>query len=449
MQIRSLLSLLSMTAVCAACGGGETPEPTTQSTTPTTATAPAKDDGVARPVTDGQLVVAHYASRDGMRGLVLDRTAGKFKVRVDGEKDIVELTPEEDRFAGELRGHFLVTPANKRMLYLSSRGSLKLFSGRDEIALTSDKPADALPAATVAGAPKKEKLAYQVLLEQLDAISVRKKLPQLTTNDSSNLAKVAEAFGQIETAMLVHFAARPKSSSPSIQWAPYGVNGVGFGGGSHQTDEAWSPTKKGLAKYGAIIKGYSHYESMGNHLFVQQMQGYPPPLANGTPGVVWEVDSVSVVFVTLDGGRYSVDCSYSTVENGAPLEKGAGPASGWPAPLQHSLVGITEVTALAKAGAVPQKTGDDLLAIDDEWNACAQKTWKKAKPEFDRLKTSDMNWSTRGGRQEALEEKWRETARRECKASGEKLEKALLSFIEDRNKERLGVLDKARARFGK
>jgi hypothetical protein len=76
----------------AACGGAQN-------------TKDEKNDGIVRPLTQGQLTVGHYSTPDGLKGLVLDRTGGVFKVRIDGEKEIIELTAEEDRHSGELRGH--------------------------------------------------------------------------------------------------------------------------------------------------------------------------------------------------------------------------------------------------------------------------------------------------------------------------------------------------------
>ncbi len=431
------ISIATMLLVpLAACGGAQN-------------TKDEKNDGVVRPLTQGQLTVGHYSTPDGLKGLVLDRTGGKFKVRIDGEDAIIELTPEEDRHGGELRGHYLVAPDNRRLLYLSAYGGLTMFSGRDELHLSSDKAAKPLGAATVAGRPKKEKLQYEILVERLDAISVRKKNSKLTSADASKLSAVAEAFRSADASMLVRYRAREGNSPPYIAGTPSSISGTSFGGGSHRTDEAWDRKRTGLARYGAIIKGYSQPESLGNHLFVQEMEGYPAPLVDNTPGLVWETDGTTVVFVTLDGGRYTVDCGNSAVENGAPLEKGAGAPADWPEPLQHSLLGISEVTALAKAGAVPTKLGDDVIAIDDEWNSCAQKVWKRAKRDFDRLKTANIDWSTRSGRQEALIEKWTETARKDCRIAADKLEKSLVQIIEDRNKERLAIYGAARSRFAK
>jgi hypothetical protein len=267
-------TMIMLLAPLAACGGaqsGKDGEPS---------------DNVIRPVTQGQLTVAHYTTPDGMKGLVLDRTGGRFAVRLDGDDAIIQLTPEEDRHGGELRGHFLVTPDNRRMLYLSAYGGLTMFTDTDELHLLSDKAARPLGKPTVAGPPVKEKLRYEILGEELAAISVRTKNPRLTSADASNLAKVAEALRAATPDMLVRYRAHEGNSPPSIAWTPSDINGVGFGGGSSRSEEKWDGKGPGLARYGAVVKGYSEPDSRGNHLFVQVMEGYPPPLADGTPGLV-------------------------------------------------------------------------------------------------------------------------------------------------------------------
>ena len=56
-----------------ACGG-QSPAPATPAKPDAKVDKTEKSDGVVRPITDGQLQVAHYATRDGVLGLVLDRT---------------------------------------------------------------------------------------------------------------------------------------------------------------------------------------------------------------------------------------------------------------------------------------------------------------------------------------------------------------------------------------
>src|ERR1700722_12395949 len=135
--MRTSTSLLGLAVLVLAACGGEAPPP--QVATAPTASASAAPEGMLRPITQGQLKVAHYATADGRIGLVLDRTGDKAKLRIDGDADIVELTPEDDRFGWELRGTFLRAPDGKARIYLSAGGQVKLFHGNDELWVTSDK----------------------------------------------------------------------------------------------------------------------------------------------------------------------------------------------------------------------------------------------------------------------------------------------------------------------
>jgi multidrug efflux pump subunit AcrA (membrane-fusion protein) len=95
-----------------ACGGSAPPAQSTATSAPAPAASVSDASGVVRPITQGQLKCAHYASGDGVIGLVLDRTGDHAKVQVDGDKDIVELTMEEDRHFGERRGWYHKRPTS-------------------------------------------------------------------------------------------------------------------------------------------------------------------------------------------------------------------------------------------------------------------------------------------------------------------------------------------------
>jgi hypothetical protein len=394
-------------------------------------------DGVVRPITNGQLTVAHFATRDGTQGLVLDRTGGGYKYRMDGAKDVVELTPLEDRHFGERRGFYLQSPDGRNVLYLGVNGDLALFTKTDQLPLNSDNPADKLPAATITGAPKHVASVSEVYQAKLTALSVVTRFPDLKDKDASNLEKVRDALTRAPAAMAVHYVAQAKDAwVPHIEWTP-GNQGVGFGGGAWTSSTPFDPTvKSGLGKYGGVVKGYSEYDSQGNHLFAQTLAGYPPALPAGTPGLVWNVDGGTAYFVTFDGARYRVDVSEETVKAGEPLAAGSGSAGSWPPPLTESFMGVTEVTGLAKVGAMPQANAALVLADDDAWNTCAQKTWKKLGAERDRVK-SDRQL-------EALNDRVRAT----CKAPRDKMSADLTRIIEERNAARLKLYSDAKAKFG-
>jgi hypothetical protein len=417
-------SLLVMTL--AACGGAPPP----------TAAAAPSATGTVRPLTQAQLGVAHYRTADGVYGLVLDRSGPKPKYRLDGKSDIVELTMQEDRFADELRGYFLVAPDGKRVLWISTGGGVLYLHGSDELPLNSDKPADPLSAATVAGTYVAPPPAFKAVADRLTAIAVTTKLPLLTDGDSAQLSKVSDALGKATVEMFVHYVSHGATSwLPHPELVPEGLHGVEFGGVARESDDRWNPKAAGLAKYGGKNQGFSHYDTpQGNHMQVMKLAGYPQPLADNTPGIVWKVDGSSAVFVTLDGGRYVVDLS--SADKGPALEAGAGPQSGWPPPVQNALLDVSDVSSLAKAGAVPQKAADDLLALDADWTACAAKTWATAQRAIDT-----------GNFTEADRKDWEKKARTACAATIHKQEAMLVKIVEARIKERQALFATAKARI--
>jgi hypothetical protein len=435
-------------AALVACGGNTPESKTPPATASATGTA---GHGEVIATTGAQLPVAHWKTGDGLVGLVFDRSTDVIKVKVDGAKDVVQLTPEEKRSSGELVGTNYRSPDGKYVLLVSVNGGMEYYRGRDTFRLHVVERADALGAATVAGIAKDEKLVNQVECEKLAKNAVRVRFPSFTTNDASNPEKVRDAIEKADKAMLVHYVA--KTEAGSFEELPYGVSGVGYGGVAYKNELKFdAKAGKGLQKYGGIVMGFSDYNSQGNHQIVQVMDGYPAPLADQTPGIVWEVDdqSTHAIFITLDGGRYRIDTSFSTVsDKGFPLVAGVAAPSAWPQPIQHAFAGSSEITGLAKIGGAPQKVADEIVAADDAWNMCAQGEWKKAKPEVEKLGMTDMNWSTRDARAKKLSEQWQERVRKTCKPHTDRLEKAALTFIEERVKVRMTSFEKAKAKFSK
>lgn len=396
---------------------------------------PPAGDADFHGMTAAQIKLAHFKSADGMHGFVLDRSGEPLKYKADGSNDIVELTQDEDRHAGDLRGYWLTAPDGSRPLYISVGGSIRYFKGRDELPVNPDKKVEPLGEATVKGKYTPPKPAYEATVERLKAISVRVKNAGMKPEDSAKLDKVGEALAGATADMFVHYVSRGQDSwLPRPVPVPDAFSGMEYGGVAHNTDEKWDPgAKKGLVKWGGKLKGFSQYASQGNHMQVMKMAGYPGKLADGTPGIVWEVDGTSAVFVTLDGARYTVDLSGA--DKGQTLEPGAGPEAKWPAPMQAALLDVHWVSSYAKAGAMPQAAIDSLTKLDDEWNACAQKTWKGAEKKIDSHKFT-----------EADRKDWVEKVEKACKKSVDAQEKVFLKLIEDRAKERTALYDKAKAR---
>jgi hypothetical protein len=447
MNVTASFAALSLTALSIACGGNE---PQAQSAATASAVAPNA------PLADAiglsaATPVAQWKSGDGLVGLVFDRSGAVPKVKVDGDKDIIQLTAEEVRRSGNLEGTAYKNPKNERMLFISTSGGMEFYRGRDTFRLGPIAKAEALGNPTIAGIAKVELQPNEVLGAKLAAISVRTKMPAFTANDASIPEKVADALSKVDASMIVSYVA--KTETATFDELPSGVSGVGYGGVAYKSDVKFdAKTGKGLAKFGGIVKGFSEYKSQGNHMVVQTLDGYPVALANGTPGVVWEVNehATEVIFVTLDGGRYRVDTSSSTVtDKGAPLAFGIPAAAAWPAPVQHAWASASEITGLAKVGGAAKSVADEVVAADDAWNTCAQGEWKKAKPEIEKLGMTDMNFMARDARFMKLNETWQERVRKTCKPHTDRLDKAVTSFVEERVKLRTAMFEKAKAKFAK
>jgi hypothetical protein len=426
-------SLALSVVALAACGSSPPP--------PARATPTAAAASDALPLTEGQVAVGHFRSPDGMVGLVLDRT-GKPKLRIDGERDIVELTQHEDRDHGTLRGYFLEAPDGKRPIYISIGGGIRYRRGRDELRMLFDKQAEPLGAATITGTYVRPKEPWELLNEKLTAISVRKRIPSLTAEDSARPDRVGEAIDKATPDMAVHYVSRGATSwLPSMVAAPDSIRSIGYGGVAHSTDDKWVPGKgAGLAKYGGKLAGFFDPDGTFNHMNVMKMKGYPAPLADGTPGLVWEVDSTTAIFVAFDGGRYRIDLTQA--DKGPGLEPGAGAKAGWPTSVQDTLLDISIASQLAKAGALPEQATADLEALDTKWNDCTHKAWRDG-PQ----RTLEAHKGLGRAMSEAEYKAAIDKVKTSCKKHVDAAEKIFVKLIEDRQKTRQGLLGKAKAKL--
>lgn len=435
-------SLIVLSAV--ACGGKSDAPPPAAPTAKGASNGP--QDDVLRPVTNGQLKVAHYASGDGMTGLVLDRTGERPKVQFDKAKDIIELTMVEDRFAGERRGWYMKSPDGKNQLYLSSGGGLKTWSGNDEIYLNSDKAANPLPAATIVGEYKAPKSQYDIQHGKMLALALQTKTPTLASEDSGNLAKVREILTSTPKDQFVRLT---DAGAQSAKWAPAStkigntIQGLGGPLDGYPTDDKFDGKGAGLAKFGGKLIPMQFEYGSPNQLRMHELAGWSSHPAKGTPGVVWEAKDL-LVFVSVDGGRYELS---SSSDSGDLFEAGAGSPSSWPAPLQHALLDVDTMRAFGKA-----KVGDASLASEaettsDGWFECVNEVWKKTKVQLDATEASGASANDKWGKMSGIRKSAELEAPKKCEPARQKLEKVLLKDIDQRAAERKAIYDAVKARF--
>src|SRR5262249_47469552 len=148
--------------------------------------------------------------------------------------------------------------------------------------------------------------------EQLTPLTLMKRLPSYKPQDSGNLAKVSEALLAAPPEIFVHVT---EAGAKAAAWAPASAHiddvNQGLGGrvGYGRTDETWDKSKPGLAKYGGKLVPMNIEYDTKNRLRMHKLTGWPPPLATGTPGVIWELNGSTAVFVAVDGGRYEISIS--------------------------------------------------------------------------------------------------------------------------------------------
>jgi hypothetical protein len=275
------------------------------------------------------------------------------------------------------------------------------------------------------------KLAYEVLVEELDAISVVKKLG-FKPEDSGNLAKVGEAIEKADKSLYVTYQA--KTDAATFAPAPETIGGTTYAGASGGGYPLEDDNKEKIGPFGGVLRGWTTDTGGG---YIRLYTPKKKILADKTPGLVWEAGSTSVVFVTLDGGRYRVDVSHQTVEAGAPLAKGIGPSANWPTPVQDSIYDSSAIQYLAKSGAIPMATHEAVEKIDEEWRTCVN---KEAKGLPDKLEKPGAN------RRKVLEAYFPAT-RKKCAAPEKKMVKLFTTFAEARTKERLALFEKAKTKL--
>jgi hypothetical protein len=435
--------LVYLVTVAAACGAADH-----QLATPPSSSTRLGSDGSgssepSRHLTPGQLKVAHFATRDGMIGLVLDRTMQPPKLRMDGEQAVIELGMEEDRNGDVRAGWIFRAPDGHIVLYLAADGNFKVFTSTDVwgIELTNDRSAEPLPQATVRISAALPETDSGIMA--LAALATRKRFPQFKPEDSANLTKVAEALALATSDMLVHttdIGAQQARWAPATNHIKDEVRGEsGAFRGLLQSNETWDKTRPGLAKYGLALEGAPLRFGVPSRLEPRALKGWSPALATHTPGIIWETDPV-LVFVTVDGGRYELDRDPAAVEKGWP------PSASWPPALQHAALDVASIDLLAADGAVAEQVKRELDVLADAWLDCVNDLWRAAKPKIDALGAAGLSADVALAHEQSIRHAAEQSVGSKCGSLVKQCEVGLVRVIENRNVERLTILDKARAR---
>jgi len=411
---------LGLGVLGAACGGGE------EGPGPKHASSVAKAERA-------DWMLGRFSTLDGMVRMTIDRSASPAKMKLDGSNDIVEITPSEVRNRGELEGYVFKAPDGTPMLFASTSGGLLYLRGRDELPLQRDADAKPLGKATVAGTPppppEREKSAGELAFARLEGLSVTKRLKGFSQADAIDTERIAAAFAAAEKDMFVHFVL---GTTPTAEYTVIPEHTL------LTTSEP--PKSRRGGELGEIISiERDELRAWGLQVLVPAKSAP----AEGTPGLVWSVTSSRALFVTADGGLYAVNWW----SGGSDLVAGVEPSlARWPAPLQHTAFGPGEVGPLADAGVLPKALATQAEAVQTKWRTCVSTSFDGLKKDLKALDAENIQWSAREARKKDAREKWVARAKTSCQAAKAEMNAPIDSAVEARNKARLALYEKAKAR---
>jgi hypothetical protein len=438
--------LVMSAALLAACGGGS-------------GSGGAAGAGAASPkVADavpGLSKLGHFSSADGMVHLVIDRTGDKMKIRIDGAKDVIELTHEEvrRRMGGDLMGHAFIAPDGKRMLFVGVGGDLTFIKDeRDELPLVRDGEGVALGTPTIKGPPPgpkpKEKSPHDLAAEEMEQLAVVKRFPQFKPEDAGDIAKVAQAYQLATADMLVHCG-----DNCAAWYAPHpvkdGKGGLGFvdekklSQGPATEEEKKAP----LAKFNAWLRpdyefgDWSHQVVKSSWLSIFQLEF--KRLQPKAPALVWNVEHHDIFVVTPEGARY---WESSADNNGKPsFVKGVAPQAEWPAPLRNNLLFKEHVAEMNKRGLVDKKLADEFQTINEKWGECAKKVFAGAQKEIEANMTGPNHYYSASNRNNLVRRKYNDKAMAEC--GGKRAEAIMAEILTKREADQKALYEKNKAKI--
>ena len=390
-----------------------------------------------------QNLVGTYATVDGSYRIVLDRFSQPPRMQVAGSKDVVQLTLIER--TGRDGGWNAYNPAGEWQFALDANANLS----KNDTQIPRVGDAKPLKKLTVTGLYVVPPTPYELAVAELEPKSVQKALQGFTWEDSGNPARVQEA---IEAAPPELFATFVWKHDDAAKYNPVsgriGDTDHGGGGGYYPTDAQWDAAATGAAKHGVVVEGDAWYDGRVR-IVGTTPSNYEKALAPGTPGLVWSVDGATVVFVTLDAGRYTLSIS------GGELGEGGGLPVEWelpgslPEPMQHTRLDGDDIGLLAKAKILPDDVATGLDAHDTAFRACVTKVFDGGKANLTKLAAADVHGGATQARIQQAVDALQAQAHKTCDVHVKAYETALLKQIDARNTARAATYAAAKTKLGK
>lgn len=414
------------------------------------AAAPVAGAGSAEPSSPNAAVskkLGRYSAGDASVSLVLDRSTDTLKYRRDGQDAVVELTAEPFEQGG-VDGQLLREPQGRAVLKLTTSGKLYWLGDGRELELQRDGDAEPLGKPTLAGRYVAAPSDHAKAMQFYESVRVVGQLKDLTPEDSANLERVRQAIREAKPEQFVVYA-WSAPSGPRFRPAPTSIGGVNVG---LDANEGYyrlvgEPKPGGLSKLGGQVDVFVEFGEEPR-VRLQRSDAANPELLSGSVGLIWNIDGGTLVFVSLDGGRYETSFSGSDLQTkgGRPFVPLSEKQPAEPA-LQHALVSLPSLRFMAKAKAIDAREIATLEEQEQAFVTCAKERLAKGEAEVKKLETQEQPWHVLRARYAKIIERWETDAKRTCRKHVDSYEAQLTKITQARNAERAALLETSRERL--
>jgi hypothetical protein len=167
---------------------------------------------------------------------------------------------------------------------------------------------------------------------------------------------------------------------------------------------------------------------------------FPKTLAGHTLGLVWSaIDKRTVLFVTMDGGRYHADAMKLWIGWIKPTL--------WPRTQAHEALLPEDIEKLAQVKALPTAIWQNLRSAAAGYSRCSGRIWKSFDRRFDAIRAQDIREATRKRRLDQLGDEVRSRVERRCRVFVRRYKAAFVAALDARNADRKKTADVVRARM--
>jgi hypothetical protein len=391
------------------------------------------------PVLYSPLQLGHYTTADGTFGLVIDRSGPTPRLRMDGSRQIVELTPVEDWKGDTYEGTTFFSPDGIALVFVDRAGPLTLWPRRDKRPLLRDGDTTPLPAANVRGRFREAPDPAREFIAAVAPYVVVDRYPELTADDAGKLDVVERMLKEAPEEMFfrvvkpdsgaVHiFDTRSQSDAETMRLA----EGI-----------PWQKDATGLGRFGVAVTAYPGILHPGSPTTLR-LEGFPRPLAVGTVALVWALRGSTLILVTADGGSFELPTDrfrYSESRFAAALVRELPPVETWPTEVQHVTVSADAIkNRRADLGVAPAALAR-LATLTEDWVRCGNDFLKTVGA--DRQRALTLRQAVSKEREhykrmeltrelQALDDRWRPRVAEHCWPNLQSFETSYLAILEQR-----------------